>query len=223
MVTGVSSRYNGIFTVTNVGTTSVDYEFSGIAETETATVGIIVNITRGYLVTLSTTATHNFSIGDVITVGIDIPSTATVTNRAATTTECTLTTSATHNFSVGESITVSGVDGARYNGTHVITAVNAGAKTITYVFAGDAESSTSSSGSIVNNMIASGYNGSKVIETIPSGTSLTYRYYGQDAATSSTLLGTTSTIVNNTNTSLNGTVTITSVPSSTQFSYTKVV
>ena len=222
MVTGVSGRYNGVFTVTNVGATSVDYAFNGVSEAETTTNGVVVNITRGYQVTLNTTAAHNFSIGDVIAVGIDIPSSATVSNRAATTTECTLTTVATHNFSVGETITVSGVDGARYNGTHVITAVNAGAKTITYAFAGTAESSTSSTGSIVNNMIASGYNGTKVIETIPSSTSLTYYYYGQDAATSSTLLGTTSTIVNSTNTSLNGTVTITSTPSATQFGYTKV-
>lgn len=221
MVTGVSSRYNGVFTVTSVGTTSVDYEFSGVTEVETVTDGIIVNISRGYQVTLTTTAAHNFSIGDVIAVGIDVASTATVTNRVATLTDCTLTTSSTHNFSVGETITVSGIS-ARYNGTFVITAVNAGSKTITYAFAGVEETSTSSSGSIVNNMIASGYNGTKVIETIPSSTSLTYYYYGQDAATSSTLLGTTSTIVNNTNTSINGTVTITSTPSSTQFGYTKV-
>jgi hypothetical protein len=221
MVTGVSSRYNGVFTVTNVGETSVDYAFSGSSEIETETTGIIVNITRGYQVTLNTTATHNYSVGDLITVGIDIPSTATVTNRAATTSECTLTTSATHNFSVGEQITVSGIS-ARYNGTFFIKAVNAGSKTITYDFAGDAETSVSSSGSIVNNMIASGYNGTKVIETIPSSTSLTYNYYGQDASTSSTLLGTTSTIVNNTNTFINGTVTLTAVSANT-FNYTRVV
>jgi hypothetical protein len=123
---------------------------------------------------------------------------------------------------VGEQITVSGV-GTRYNGTFIISSVNAGSRTVTYLFDGTAESSTSSSGSVVNNMIASGYNGIKVIETIPSSTSLTYNYYGQDTPTSSTLLGTTPTIVNNTNTSLNGTVSITSIPSSTQFGYTRAV
>jgi hypothetical protein len=221
MVTGVSSRYNGVFTVTNVGETSVDYARSGVDESETETTGIIVNITRGYQVTLNTTTAHNYSVGDFITVGINIPSTATVTNRAATATECTLTTFATHNFSVGEQITVSGIS-ARYNGTFTISSVNVGAKTITYAFEGATESSTSSSGSIVNNMIASGYNGIKVIESIPSTTSLRYNYYGQDAPTSSTLLGTTSTIVNNTNTSINGTVTLSSVSANT-FSYTRVV
>jgi hypothetical protein len=221
MVTGVSSRYNGVFTVPNVGETSVDYARSGDSESETATTGIIVNITRGYQVTLNTTAAHNYSVGDLITVGINIPSTVLVTNRAATTSACTLTTSTTHNFSVGEQITVSGVS-SRYNGTHIITSVNVGARTVTYAFAGVEETSTSSSGSIVNNMIASGYNGTKVIETIPSSTSLTYNYYGQDAATSSTLLGTTSTIVNNTNTFINGTVTLTAVSANT-FNYTRGV
>lgn len=222
MVTGVSSRFNGVHIITNVGATSVDYEFAGSALEATAiTSGIAVNITSSYLCTVNTAAAHNFSVGDVIAVNIDIPTGATVTNRVATTTECTLTTASTHNFSVGESITVAGVD-SRYNGTFIIKAVNAGAKTITYDFNGAAESSTSSSGSVANNMIVSGYNGLKVIETIPSSTSLTYYYYGQDAPTSSTLLGTTSTIVNNTNTSLNGTVTITSTPSATQFGYTKV-
>jgi hypothetical protein len=223
MVTGVSARFNGVHTVTNVGSVSVDYEFAGteLEETEIES-GFLVDITSSYLCTLTTTAAHNFSVGDVIAVNVGIASTATVTNRSATTTECTLTTSATHNFSVGEQITVSGVS-ARYNGTFTISGVNAGANTITYLFSGTSETSTSSSGSIVNNMIASGYNGTKVIETIPSSTSLTYNYYGQETPTSSTLLGTTPTIVNNTNTSLNGTVTITSIPSSTQFGYTKVV
>ena len=221
MVTGVSARYNGVFTVTNVGPTSVDYAFTGTSEAVTTTDGVLVNITRGYQVTLNTSAAHNFSLGDVITVGINISPNALVGNRSATTTECTLITQSVHNFSVGEQITVSGVT-SRYNGTHIITAVNPGSNSLTYAFPGVAESATAATGSIVNNMIASGYNGTKVIETIPSSTSLTYYYYGQDAATSSTLLGTTSTIVNNTNTSLNGTVTITSTPSATQFGYTKV-
>lgn len=223
MVTGVSSRFNGTHTVTNVGSVSVDYAFAGVELAETTIEsGFLVDINSSYLCTLNTTAAHNFSVGDVISVNIGITSTATVTTRSATTTACTLTTSAAHNFSVGEQIIVSGV-GTRYNGTFTISSVNAGANTITYLFDGTVESSTSSSGSIVNNMIASGYNGTKVIETIPSSTSLTYNYYGQETPTSSTILGTTPTIVNNTNTSLNGTVSITSIPSSTQFGYTRSV
>lgn len=222
-VTGVGTRYNGIFTIASVTTDTITYASNGEALSSSTlfTPVEIVNNTTSYLVTLNTSAAHNFSLGDTITVNLGITAAATVTNREATTSVCTLTTAATHNFSVGEKISVANVD-ARYNGTHVITAVDAVAKTISYAFAGAAESSTSSSGSATNVTIASGYNGIKVIETIPSSTSLTYYYYGQDDATSSTLLGATPVITNNTNTSLNGTVTISSIPSTTQFTYTKV-
>lgn len=221
MVTGISSRFNGVHTVTNVGPVSVDYEFAGVVQEEALIdSGVAVNITSSYLCTLNTTTAHNFSVGDIITVSIQIPSTVTVTTRSATTTECTLSTAAAHNFSVGEQITVSGVD-TRYNGTFIISAVTS--TTFTYLFDGVEEASTSSSGTVLNKMLASGYNGTKVIETIPSNTSLTYNYYGQETPTSSTLLGTSAAIVNNTNTSLNGTVLITSIPSSTQFAYTRVV
>ena len=223
MVTGVSSRYNGVFTITNVGPDTIEYAFAGTVEPVVSVdSGVVVNITLAYQCTVTTSSAHNFSVGDSVTVNTGITSTATVTNRSATATECTLTTSATHNFSVGEQITVSGV-GTRYNGTFLITAVDVGAKTITYAFDGAVESSTSSSGSIINNMIASGYNGIKVIERIPSSTSFTYNYYGQNEPTSSSLLGTTPTVLNNTNSSLNGTVTITSVPATNKFSYTRVV
>lgn len=223
MVTGVSSRYNGVFTITNVGSTTLQYAFAGaVAASTSVSAGIIVNISKGHLVTLNTAAAHNFSVGDSITVGLDIPTTATVTNRVATTTACTLTLATTHNFSIGEQITVSGIS-ARYNGTFTISSVNVSAKTVTYLFDGAAESSTASSGSVLNNMIASGYNGTKVIETIPSSTSLTYNYYGQTTPTSSTLLGTNVTLTNSTNTSLNGTVSITSIPAVNQFAYTRTV
>lgn len=222
MVTGVAARYNGVFTITNVDSNSIDYEFAGEAQASTpVSSGFAVDITSGYTCTLNTTSAHNFSVGDVISVSIGVSPNATVTNRSATTTACTLTLSATHNFSVGEQITVSGIS-ARYNGSYIISSVDVGNKTVTYLFSGDAESSTASSGTVLNNMIASGYNGTKVIETIPSPTSLTYNYYGQDASTSSTLLGTTPEIVNTTNASINGTVSITSTPSSTKFGYTKV-
>ena len=219
---GSGSRFDGVFTITNVGSTSIQYANAGTVEAAAAvTSGIAVNTTQSYLVTLNTTSAHNYSVGDIITVATSIATTAVVSNRSASTTACTLTTVSTHNFSVGEQITVSGI-GARYDGTFIISAVNAGSKTLTYLFDGSSESSTASSGAILNNMIASGYNGTKVIETIPSSTSLTYNYYGQDASTSSTLLGMTPTIVNDTNTSLNGTITITSTPSANQFGYTKV-
>ncbi len=168
----------------------------------------------GYLVTVNTTGDHNFSLGDRITVNIGVTSTGTVTNRSATTSACTLTIGS-HGFSVGEKITVSGVT-SRYNGTFYITGVTG--TTVTYDNAGVTESSTASSGSVLNVTIASYYNGSKIIQTIPSTTSLTYFAWDQDVASTSTATGTSATLTNQTNTDFNGTKTLTSA-SSTQFAY----
>ena len=166
-----------------------------------------------YLTTINTVSAHNFSVGDQIKVDLKISATQTITNRSATTTTCTLTT-ATHNFSVGETIVVSGVS-TRYNGTFTITAVTA--TTFSYASAGTAESSTASGGSVTNRSIQ-GYSGPAYIETIPSATSFTYLFYGQDTATSSTLYGSSPTITNLSNQKLNGSHTLTSV-STQQLTY----
>lgn len=174
-------------------------------------------------VTLTTSSAHGFDVGDIIEVDVDVEPTVSITNRSATSGApgtCTLTVATTHNFSVGEQITVSGI-GPRYNGTHVITAVNAGSRTITYEFGTTAEASTASSGSITNNTIASGYNGRKVVESVTS-TTLTYYYYGQRGNVVSSLIGASPSLSNVTNAEIDGNITISSVPSATQFAYTKV-
>ena len=173
--------------------------------------------------TLTTSSAHGFDVGDVINVNVDVSSTATVTNRTATSGApgtCTLTTAGIHNFSVGEEITVSGV-GSRYNGTHVITAVNPGTRTITYQFGTTAEGSATSTGSITNNTIGSGYNGRKVVESVTS-TALTYYYYGQTGNVVSSIVGGSPSLTNVTNSEIDGNITIDSVPSATQFTYAKV-
>ena len=178
-------------------------------------------------VTITTSAAHGFIVGDVISVSTGVSPTATVTNKSAssgTPGTCTLTTASTHNFSVGEQITVSGV-GARYNGTHTITAVNAPSRTITYAFGTTTEASSSSTGTITNNTIASGYNGTKVVESVTTSSphTLTYYYYGQDGNVASSIIGNNPSLVNVTNSSIDGVVTVTSTPATNQFSYLKVV
>jgi hypothetical protein len=178
-------------------------------------------------VTLTTSAAHGFIVGDVISVNTGVTPTANVTNRSASAGSpgtCTLTTASTHNFSVGERITVAGV-GARYDGTHTITAVNAPSRTITYAFGTTTEAASSSTGTITNNTIASGYNGTKVVESVTTSSphTLTYYYYGQDGNVASSIIGNNPSLVNETNSSIDGVVTITSTPTPTQFSYLKVV
>jgi hypothetical protein len=151
-------------------------------------------------------------------VNIGITDTASVISQTADANSCTLTTSAQHKYAVGETITVSGIS-ARYNGTHVLTAVDT--ETLTYAFAG-AVNSGSVAGSVINQTIRNGYNGTKVVDTVIDSDTLTYLYYGQDAYTTNTNAGTTPTLVNNTNASIDGSVTLTAVVDNTM-KYTKVV
>jgi hypothetical protein len=148
-----------------------------------------------------------------------------VVNKSLTSNVATLTTSAPHLLLVGESVAVSGVD-ETFNGTYIITAISA----VTFSYAKTAsdvsstavspsgsvvntlsESTTSAGGSasVRNNMIADGYNGTKVVTAVTS-TSLSYFYYGlNQITTTSNIAGTSPTIVNTTNKILNKTVDIT--------------
>lgn len=166
------------------------------------------------LVTVNTSTAHGMSVGDAVTVNFGLPTSYVVSNRVATTTECTLTTSAVHRVAVGEKITVSGV-GTRFNGTFYVTAVTS--NTITYSFAGTALASSASTGSIVSVTNNQYYNGDKIVETIPSTTSFTYRAWDQEVNTTSSQVSSPS-IVNMTNQLYNGTRTIVSI-SSTTFSF----
>ena len=178
-------------------------------------------------VTLTTSTAHGFIVGDIISMNTGVTPTATVTNKSAsagTPGTCTLTTSSTHSFSVGEQITVSGV-GARYDGTHIITSVNAPSRTITYAFGNTTEGASSATGTITNNTIASGYNGTKVVESVTTTSphTLTYYYYGQDNNVASSIIGSNPSLINVTNSSIDGVVTISSTPTANQFSYVKAV
>jgi hypothetical protein len=178
-------------------------------------------------VTVATSSAHGFIVGDVVSVNTGVSPTATVVTRSASAGSpgtCTITTSSTHNFSVGEQITVSGV-GARYDGTHIITAVSAPSRTITYAFGTTTEGSSSATGTITNNTIASGYNGTKVVESVTTSSphTFTYFYYGQDNNVTSSIIGNSPTITNETNASIDGVITINALPATNQFSYLKVV
>lgn len=174
-------------------------------------------------VTLTTSGPHGFIVGDVISVNLGIATTQSVVSKSASATTATITTSSTHNFSVGEQITVSNV-GVRWDGVRTITSVNPGARTITFASVGTAEASSSSTGSVTNNTHAAGYNGTKVVESVTSGATntLTYYYYGQDGNVSSSIIGSAPTLTNVTNSEIDGVVTISSIPTVTQFAYTKV-
>ena len=180
--------------------------------------GNVTNTSKSYRIFLNTSSAHGCDVGDIITVSIGISDTATVSSQTADANSCTLTTSVAHKYAVGETIIVSGIS-ARYNGTFVLTAV--GTSTLTYAFAG-AVNSGSVAGSVINQTIRDGYNGTKVVDSVIDSDTLTYLYYGQDGYTTNTNAGTSPTLANTTNASIDGSVTLTAVVGNTM-KYTKVV
>ena len=162
---------------------------------------------------LTTTAAHGFDVGDRITVSLGIPTSRTISARSATTTTATITT-ATHSYVVGERIQVSGL-GARFDGTHTISAVTA--TTISYSSAGAAVTSGAGTGTVTNLTLRDGYNGEKIIESVtPTTISYFIGTLGQFAS-SATTGNVAPSIVNTTNQSIGGARQVTAVGSATQF------
>ena len=126
-----STSATGEATITNVGNTKV-YTF---LEVTGPTVGdtTIVNSTNDEVLT--------------IIEPLRGPETLTVTNKVLTSGTATLTVSATPTAVQGDVVTVTGVD-STFNGEVTLTAVNAGAKTLSYLVDSGNVGSTASSGSI---------------------------------------------------------------------------
>jgi hypothetical protein len=231
--TGTHKFSIGDLIVVNVGVTStlVPTQRASSTRTKTLTFASAHNFSAGEGITVAGidanyNGTYMISTVDSTSFTYVVPDkTIDITNKSLSSNVATLTTSAPHLFLVGESVTVSGVD-ATFNGTYVITAVSA----VTFSYAKTAsnvastvvspsgsvvntlsESTTSAGGSasVRNNMIADGYNGTKVVTAVTS-TSLSYFYYGlNQITTTSNIAGTSPTIVNTTNKILNKTVDIT--------------
>jgi hypothetical protein len=166
--------------------------------------------------TLTTRNTHNFSIGDTITVSL--PETAVVTNKTILGSTITLTTNQPHGFSLQDKITVNlnttaSITNFAFSGTtsHTVTLTTSGAHNFSV---GDR---------IVVNIenvdIGPIFNGSWVINSIPSSTQVRYLFYLSPTAVSSTALTGTNTITNTTNQFVNGLTTIVSIPSASSFTY----
>lgn len=165
------------------------------------------------LVTVTTTPAHGFSVGDKINIShVVMDATRTVTNRSATTTVVTLTVGA-NSFVVGERINVSGI-GSRFDGSFYISARTS--TTVSYAFAGAAVASVASGGTVTDQSAIATFNGDKIVESVPSSTTFTYRDWDQNANVTRPV-GTT-VITNLTNQSYNGTKSIISA-SGTTFAY----
>ena len=196
-------------------TFAADHNFS-VGENITIS-GVDVDYNGTYnIASLPSTTTFTYVVVDKTTE---------VTGKSLTSNVATITTSSAHLFVVGESVAVTGVD-ATFNGTFVVTAITP--TTLSYAVtasnvaftavspSGSVANSltqsitaTSGSPSVRNNMIADGYNGTKVVTAVTS-TSLSYFYYGlNQITTTSNIAGTSPTIVDTTNKILNKTIDIT--------------
>jgi hypothetical protein len=159
--------------------------------------------------TLSTLATHNFAVGDSVTVAL--PTSGTVVGKARSGSTVVITTSSAHGFSIGDIVTVALPTTATLTGN--VVGDNNQLITVT--------TTTAHGFSVGDKVTFSGFsitrlNGTKTIESVPTGTTFTFRDWD---STSATFAATTSvTMVNTTNQSYNGTKTLISA-SGTTFAY----
>lgn len=140
-------------------------------------------------VTITTTAAHTFTVGQIISItGVTAPAAVTATITAAgavrASNTVTITTSAAHTYLAGQLVTIAGVTDASFNGTFPITSVPS-ATTFTYL----QTAANVSSGSGTTSATPGGFDGTFVIATVPNTTSLTYT---QNAANATSGNGTVS-------------------------------
>jgi hypothetical protein len=115
---------------------------------------VVKNLSLG---DLKKSAGFTWSSVDIIKVSVAIPQTdLTVNNKQLTDNIATLTTAETPKIIVGQVFTVAGVD-STFNGTYEATAVDTGAKTISYEKTATNVGSTASSGGTIKSSNSSHY------------------------------------------------------------------
>jgi hypothetical protein len=172
------------------------------------------------IATLTTSAAHNFSNGD--TIDVSLPETATINQKTILGDTVTLRSSSAHGFSLQDKITVD------FNETANITDFSFDGVTSYSVTLTTEDPHNFSVGDrievdITDDNVDEQFNGIWIVNAIPSSTQIKYLYYEDDTTVASLELTGTGTVTNLTNQDINGLVTITSIPSSTTFTYVKEV
>ncbi len=138
-------------------------------------------VRSGNTVTITTTAAHTFTAGQIISItGVTPPSaltaTITATGAARNNNIVTITTSAAHNFSAGQIVNISGVSDASFNGSF---AVSSTPTSTTFTYSQVAGNANSGNGQA--SVAATGFDGTFVVASVPSNTSLTYQQIGTNS------------------------------------------
>jgi len=147
----------------------------------TATIAASGAVRNANTVTLTTTAAHTFTVGQIISiVGTTPPAalTATISTLARSSNIVTVTTSAAHNFAAGQIVNISGVADASFNGSFAISSTGS---STTFTFSQVASDVSSSGGQA--SVAATSFDGTFVVVTAPSATTLTYQQVGTNATT----------------------------------------
>lgn len=175
------------------------------------------SMTSGTAVLTTSTAHKLVEGGDVL---VTMPTTVSLSARSLSGTTATMTTSSAHNFIVGDKISVAlpttrSVDAFAFGGynTQLVTVTTTAAHGFSV---GDYVT-------IVFNSTYTAFNGSYYIESIPTTSKFTFFYFGtvsapvaEDGAATGSITNVTSGVFNTVSSA------ITSVPSTTTFTYTKV-
>lgn len=148
----------------------------------TATIASNGAVRTSNVVTITTTAAHNFSVGQVVSiVGVAAPPpvnlsiTANGAVRASNT--VTITTTAAHGLATGQVVTIAGVTDSTFNGSFTIVNLPS-ASSFTYFQSGS--DASSGGGSVTANV--GGFDGVFVINEVPSSTTFTYAQGGSNAS-----------------------------------------
>jgi membrane protein implicated in regulation of membrane protease activity len=134
--------------------------------------------------TLTTSASHGFSVGDTVVIsGVD-GAAKTVTNKQLTSNVATLTTSTAHGANLQDVVTVSGVD-ATFNGVYYIEDIPSNT-TFTYEkIAANVASTAVVGGSVSIAVAIQEFNGAHTIIETPTATTFTISLANTDMPTTS--------------------------------------
>ena len=146
---------------------------------------------KGNVVTVTTTAAHNFSLGWTVRIAgeVNIALPGAITSMIGGAGVVTVVMNAPHLLQVGARVIVTGVTDTSFNGTFEVQTVP-NATTFTYNVL-----TFTATAVIAGAAISTGFNGDFVIASIPSATTFTYRDVGPDSSQSTA--SSTATIVGN--------------------------
>lgn len=172
------------------------------------------------IATLTTSQTHNFSVGD--TIDVSLPETATIDQKTILGNTVTLRSTSAHGFSLQDKITVD------FSETANVTDFEFDGFTSYSVTLTTSAPHGFSVGDrievdIIDDDVDAQFNGTWIVDAIPSSTQIKYLYYGEEDAVAPVELTGTGAVTNLTNQEINGLVTVTSIPSTTTFTYVKEV